>query len=255
MLNRVKCQTVQALLAAGIVVLLAPVLCAQHPAPPPALAGNNVQPQSQGDPRTPANTEARPELHHRPRYQVQRSDTLTLTFPIATEFTQTVKVKPDGCISLAGVGEVNVENMDVNQVREAVKKAYVDAKVLHDPLLTVDVVEFQAPFYIVAGQVNKPGKYELREDLTATGAIAAAGGFVTNFAKHSQVVVFHKIDNDWASAKTVDIKHMLNSKDLSEDIHLQPGDIVYVPQNGISKFKNIVPYTFTNGFYMNPVNF
>jgi len=252
MLNRVKCQTVQALLAAGIVVLLAPVLCAQHPAQPPALAGNNVQPQSQGDPPTPAKTEARPELHHRPRYQIQRSDTLALTFPIATEFTQTVKVKPDGCISLAGVGEVNVENMDVNQVREAVKKAYVDAKVLHDPLLTVDVVEFQAPFYIVVGLVNKPGKYELREDLTATGAIAAAGGFVTNFAKHSQVVVFHKIDNDWASAKTIDIKHMLNSKDLSEDIHLQPGDIVYVPQNGISKFKNIVPYSFTTGIYMHP---
>jgi polysaccharide biosynthesis/export protein len=248
MLTKVNSPLAKLLTAAAFAVAIAPALSAQQQVPPPAFMGS-------GTPTTQNTVDPRPELHHRQRYQVQRSDTLMLNFPIATEYTQTVKVKPDGFISLAGVGELSVENMDVDQVREAVKKAYVEAKILHDPLLTVDVIEFQAPFYIVTGQVNKPGKYELREDLTATGAVAEAGGFVTNYAKHSQVVVFHKIDNDWASAKTVNLKHMLNSKNLSEDIHLQPGDIVYVPQNGLSKFKNIVPYSVPAGFYSNPQAF
>jgi polysaccharide biosynthesis/export protein len=245
MSSNLKWQGIKMVFATAVAVSLTPILFAQQTTPRVV--------QVSDTPDKPV--DQRPELRHRPHYKVQRSDTLMLTFPVATEFTQTVKVKPDGFISLAGAGEVNVENMDVDQVREAVKKAYVEAKILHDPLVTVDVIEFQAPFYLVVGEVNKPGKYELREDITATGAVAEAGGFVTNFAKHSQVVVFHRIDADWSEAKTVNLKKMLNSKNLAEDVHLQPGDIVYVPQNGISKFKNIVPYSVPMGLYTNPAAF
>jgi polysaccharide biosynthesis/export protein len=245
MFGNLKWQAKKILFVSGVAVLMASFSSAQQLTPVAALS--TATPDK--------TTDARPELRHRPHYLVQRSDTLMLTFPIATDYTQTVKVKPDGCIALIGVGELNVENMDVYQIRDAVKKAYVGAKILHDPIVTVDVIEFQLPFYIVVGQVNKPGKYELREDMTITGAVAEAGGLVTNFAKHSQVVVFRRIDADWSEAKTVDLKHMWNSKNLAEDLHLQPGDIVYVPQNGISKFKNIVPYSVPLGFYTNPATF
>jgi polysaccharide biosynthesis/export protein len=240
-----KWRGVKWLLSAVVVVSFGQLVNAQQ------MASLNVP---VGDTSTKSD-DPRPELHHRPHYLVQRSDTLMLTFPIATDFTQTVKVKPDGFITLAGAGEVYVENMDVAQVHEVVEKAYVGAKILHDPVFTVDVIEFQLPFYVVIGQVNKPGKYELREDITATSAIAEAGGFVTGYAKSSKVVVFHRINADWSEAKTIDLKHLLNSKNLAEDIHLQPGDIVYVPQNGFSKFKSIVPYTVPAGIYANPANF
>jgi polysaccharide biosynthesis/export protein len=197
----------------------------------------------------------RPALQHRPRYQVQRSDKITITFPIAKEYDQTVLVRPDGYIALLGVGDIRVEDMTTDQVHDAIQKAYVDAKILHDPILTVDVTDFQKPHYYVVGQVNHPGKFELRDDTTVTGAVSEAGGLTVNLAKHSDIVVFHRINTDWSEAKTVNLKHLLNSKNLTEDIHLQPGDIVYVPQNGISKFKYIVPYSFPLGLYANPVAF
>jgi protein involved in polysaccharide export with SLBB domain len=182
--------------------------------------------------------EPRPALQHRPRYQIQRTDTL-------------VMVRPDGYITLMGVGDLHVENMDTDQVHEAIRKAYVDGKILHEPLFTVDITDFQKPQIVVIGQVNRPGKYELRDDTTVTGAVAEAGGFVTGFAKHSDIVVFHKVNNDWSEAKTINLKQMLKSKNLSEDIHLQPGDIVYVPQNTFTKFKSIVPYSVPLGLYQN----
>jgi polysaccharide export outer membrane protein len=240
-----KWQSAKWLLSAAMIVSLGPVVNAQQ------MASLNVHMNDTGT----KSDDPRPELRHRPHYLVQRSDTLMLTFPIATDFSQTVKVKPDGFITLAGAGEVYVENMEVAQVHEVVQKAYVDAKILHDPVFTVDIIEFQLPFYVVVGQVNKPGKYELREDITATSAIAEAGGLVTGFAKTSKVVVFHRINGNWSEAKTVNLKHLLNSKNLAEDVHIQPGDIVYVPQNGFSKFKNIVPYTVPLGIYANPATF
>jgi polysaccharide export outer membrane protein len=195
--------------------------------------------------------EPRPALQHRPRYQIQRTDTLVLTFPLATEYNQIVVVRPDGYITLMGVGDLHVENMDTDQVHEAIRKAYVDGKILHEPLFTVDITDFQKPQIVVIGQVNKPGKYELRDDTTVTGAVAEAGGFVTGYAKHSDIVVFHKVNNDWSEAKTINLKQLLKSKNLSEDIHLQPGDIVYVPQNTFTKFKSIVPYSVPLGLYQN----
>ncbi len=191
----------------------------------------------------------RPVLQHRMQYQLQRSDALKITFPLAPEYDQTVTVRPDGFISLLAVGDVHVENMNTEQLHEAIRKAYTDAKILHEPLFTVDITDFQRPHFIVIGEVNQPGRYELREDTTVTGAVAQAGGFVQGFAKHSEIVVFHRIDNDWSEAKTINLKHLLKSKNLAEDLHLQPGDIVYVPQNNFTKFKSVVPYQIPLGFY------
>jgi mannose-6-phosphate isomerase-like protein (cupin superfamily) len=36
---------------------------------------------------------------------------------------------------------------------------------------------------------------------------------------------------------------MLASKDLSEDVHLRPGDLIYVPKNTLSKVRQFIPST------------
>jgi polysaccharide biosynthesis/export protein len=189
-----------------------------------------------------------PQLQHRPRYMIQRTDIIALSFPLTPDYNQTITVEPDGYVSLIGAGSIRVENMTIDQLCDAVRNSYTSAKILHDPIVTADLKDFQKPYFVVVGSVAKPGQFELRDDITVTQAVAVAGGFLT-IAKHSKVVVFHRISTDWSEAKTIDVKHMLNSKNLTEDIHLQPGDIVYVPQNGFSKFKNIVPYSVPIGMY------
>lgn len=180
-----------------------------------------------------------PELHTRnPRYVIARSDTLTLSFPLSPEYDQTVTVQPDGFIGLVGVSDLHVEGMTVPELRQAVHDTY--AKVLHDPVITVSLTNFQKPYFVVLGEVGKPGQYELRDDIVMTEAVAIAGGY-TKDAKHSQVFLFRRISNDWAEVHELNMKHMLYSKNLSEDIHLQPGDIIFLPKNFISKFQDVVP--------------
>jgi polysaccharide export outer membrane protein len=180
-----------------------------------------------------------PQLQRRnPRYIIARSDTLALNFPLSPEYDETVTVQPDGFIGLVGASDLHVEGMTLPEVREALRSAY--AKVLHDPIITVSLSGFQNPYFIVLGEVNKPGKYELRDDIVMTEAVAIAGGY-TKDAKHSQVLLFRKISNDWAEVHQLDLKHMLYSKNLAEDIHLQPGDIIFLPKNFISKFQSVVP--------------
>ncbi len=173
-----------------------------------------------------------------PRYLLRSSDVLQLTFSISPEFDQTVTVQPDGYISLRGVGELQVAGKSVPELTEALRKAY--GQFLHEPLITVELKDFEKPYFIAGGQFSKPGKYELRGDTTVTEAVSIAGGF-TEKAKHSDVVLYRRVPSGWVQAKRLNIKLMLASRDLSEDLHLQSGDLIYVPQNSISKIRQFIP--------------
>lgn len=194
------------------------------------------------------------ELHERnPRYQLQRGDSFDIEFAFSPEFNQTVALQPDGYITLKGVGSIYVEGLTVPQLTETLQGAY--AKILHDPVITVAPRDFEKPFFIAAGQVGKPGKYDLRSGTTVTEAVAIAGGF-TDRSKHSQVAVYRPAVDGRFEVKILNVKKLLASHDLSEDIRLQPGDVVYVPQNVYSKIRPYIPTPAAGaGIYYNPASF
>jgi polysaccharide export outer membrane protein len=191
-------------------------------------------------------TDDRPALQQRnPRYQVQRDDILVITFALSPELDQTVTIQPDGYITLMNVGGVFVQGMTVPQVVDAIKKAY--ATTLHDPIVDVDLKDFQKPYFVALGQVGKPGQYDLRYDMTITEAIAMAGGFTAG--ARTQVFLYHRVGNEWAEARELNVKQILQGKNVNEDAHIQPGDMIFVPEKFITKFRKYVPYGIGTGVY------
>jgi len=174
----------------------------------------------------------------RPLYRLCKSDVVEIGFTFVPEFNQTVTVQPDGFIALKGIGDLYAEGMTVAELREAVAKAYAGS--LHKPEVTAVLKDFNKPYFIAGGEVVHPGKYDLRSDTTVVEAVETAGGF-TGQSKHSQVVLFRRVSQDTFEAKLLNLKKMLDAHDLSEDLHLQPGDMVYVPQNAISKIRQYLP--------------
>jgi polysaccharide export outer membrane protein len=156
---------------------------------------------------------------------------------VAPEFNQRLTVQPDGYVMLKDAGLVQAEGMNLQQFREAVHKAY--AGYLHDPQAAVALKEFERPYFIVGGEVGKPGKYELRSDTTVAEAVQIAGG-LTQQSKHSQVVLFRRVNDVLVETRLLNLKKMLKETRLNEDAHLQPGDMVFVPQNTISKISRFL---------------
>lgn len=190
-----------------------------------------------------------PVLEQRhPRYVLQREDVLLVSFPLSTELNQTVTIQPDGYINLQNAGSVYAQGLTTPELVEAIKKAY--AGILHDPIVNIDVQDFQKPLFTVSGQVGKPGQYELRADITVAEAIAVAGGMTMPTAK-TQVFLFHRTSKDWMEVKQVNLKDVLNGKNVNEDAIVMPGDMIYVPEKFIAKFKKYVPYSFNGvaGWY------
>jgi polysaccharide biosynthesis/export protein len=188
-------------------------------------------------------------LHERNwRYRINPSDTLDLAFTLTPEFDQTVTVEPDGYITLRGVGDLPASGKTLPELTESIKTAY--AKILRDPEISVALKEFEKPSFVVGGQVGKPGKFDWRGDVTLTQAIAMAGGF-TDASKHSQVLLFRRVSEQWTEARIINVKKMLNSRDLQEDPVLRPGDMLFVPKNYLSKIKPFLPTT-SAGIYASP---
>jgi len=171
------------------------------------------------------------------RYRLQPGDVLEIQYRYSPEFNQTVTVQPDGYITLEVGGDLKVAGMTVDQTRQAIlKKASTR---LQDPIATIILKEFQKPYFVVAGEVAQPGKIEMRERVTAIQAIMLAGGMKES-AKSSQVVVFRKINSDIAEVKLLNLKIIRRTRDLENDLTLQPGDMVFVPRDKISKIERFM---------------
>jgi polysaccharide export outer membrane protein len=119
--------------------------------------------------------------------------------------------------------------------------------------VAVALKDFEKPYFIVGGEVGKPGKYDLRSDTTVAEAVQIAGGF-TQQSKHSQVVLFRRVNDDLVETRLLNLKEMLNGRSLKEDAHLRPGDLIFVPQNTISKIARFLTKPSVS-MYMNPTQF
>ncbi len=82
--------------------------------------------------------------------------------------------------------------------------------------------------YYVLGQVLRPGMYRLEEDVTVIDAITNAGGPTPRGILKGTVVIRGDLKD--AQRIKVDVGKLIKKADLKQNIKLEPGDVVYVPE-------------------------
>jgi polysaccharide export outer membrane protein len=186
------------------------------------------------------------QLKTRPQYQIQPGDVMEVHYRYTPEYDQTVTVQPDGYITLNLVGNVKVSQATVAEARTAIIKQASER--LNQPEVSITLKDFQKPYFVVAGQVASPGKFDMRENTTALQAVMLAGGFKDS-AKASKIVLFRKINSDTAEVKVLDLKKINNTSALERDIALQNGDMLLVPENNAAKFQNFMKLTNVGAYF------
>lgn len=179
------------------------------------------------------------KLHTRERYRLHTGDSLLLEYRLSPELNQSVMVGPDGYIDLNVAGSVKVSGLTLQEAHDLiVQKASVR---MNQPELNLELKDFQRPYVMVAGQVQAPGKIEMREDMTALQAVMLAGGF-RETAKESKIVVFRRISqgSDMAEVRQLNLHRIHKTVQLEQDMVLEPGDILYVPNNALAQFSRIM---------------
>ncbi len=171
-------------------------------------------------------------------YRISAGDKLNIKFFANPELNETgILVRPDGIINPQLIGEVRAAGRTVSELKAELEKEYVE--ILLSPMITVSVVDLVQPRVFVGGQINKPGRYELRDARTLMQSIFLAGGFTRD--AHRTMVIHARPDGkgDWIVTRSNVLK-LIEGRSDENDFTLHDGDYVFVPDSKISQFNKAV---------------
>ena len=150
-------------------------------------------------------------------------------------------VADDGTIFFPYAGVFKVAGMTPREVRDVLAKRL--AKVIENVQLDVRIVAFRSKRVYVVGEVGKPGLQPIDDiRMTLVEAINRAGS-LTEEADHANVLLTRD-GKTWR----VDLQALYEEGDVSQNVLLQPGDIINVPDRQLNK-------VFVLGEVRNPGSF
>ena len=160
-------------------------------------------------------------------YTVMPPDAVTIHAPGAPEIDggrQTVR--PDGKISLRLLGEVQVAGLTTQEIADKLEMQL--GRYYRNPEVVVDVARYSSQHYFVFGEVVHPGPRLFTGRDTLLHALADAR---PNFLAWRNQIRVVRPSSDGGDSKTitVDLDAMVARGDTSQDVLLQPGDIIEVP--------------------------
>lgn len=166
-------------------------------------------------------------------YLIGSQDILKISVFEYPDLTTEVRVSEDGKITFPLLGEIEAKNLSTRQVEKAIAEELTNAKIVKDPQVSVFVQQYRGRKVTVIGEVVKPGQYEIAGPTSILDTISLAQGMSQNAG--FMLTVFRKEPGTDGSDLTqkimVDVDRLLNGGDLSQDIPLQNGDVIYVPKS------------------------
>ena len=151
-----------------------------------------------------------------------------------------IMVGPDGYVQLPYAGSVKLAGLTLDEAKAVLSERI--GQYLRFPDMSLVMKSYGVRKIYVMGEVKTPGIHELGADnLNAYAAISSAGG-MTRRGRSTQVQVL-RVVGDTMYYKQLNIKNYIKKHDLTQNVVLQDGDIVYVPRsNGIKFDEDVLPY-------------
>ncbi len=182
-------------------------------------------------------------------YALQPGDTVAVAFRFTPEFNEDLVIGPDGHAFVSAAGDLQLAGLTLPQLQEIIMKAAVTRLV--NPEVVVTLKDFDKPHIFVAGEVNTPGRFDLRRPTTALQAILASGG-PKDDAALSRVLLFRRLDADTAEVHVLRLDKYTRRSREQNDMLLEPDDMLLVRHDVPSRIERYIKLV-NLGFYLNPL--
>lgn len=181
-------------------------------------------------------------------YKLAPGDILSFSVNEEPDFTQEeIIIRPDGYVTIRPLGQISVAGMEIEELTRHLEDLLV--KYVNNPEIYVDVKQFHVPRLYLMGAVMKPGAYQPVRQTTQTSpdnsnksalnnrthleninlsifnVLVSSGG-----VRHNADLTRVKITRGNGEERMVDLFALLLRGDRSQDILLEEGDTVSVPQ-------------------------
>ena len=186
-----------------------------------------------------------------PSYRLFRGDTLSI---LAVGFPDGIGINSltvglDGYVQLPYVGSVKMEGLTLDEAKAVLMDSLT--QYLRIPDLSLVITSYGPRKVYVMGEVNKPGVQDMAIDnMNAYAALASAGGWARK-GRSTRIQIMRVVDGTMYY-RTLNMKAYTVKHDLTQNVEIEDGDIIYVPRsNGIKLDTDVLPYINAWALYKN----
>jgi polysaccharide biosynthesis/export protein len=159
-----------------------------------------------------------------PTYVIGIDDMLHIAVWKEPDLTTTLPVRSDGMISLPLLNDVQAAGLTPMQLAALLSQKL--KKYVATPNVTVVVTQANSHRIYVLGEVLRSGPLALLHDMTVLQALATAG--FSQFANTKRIYIL-RTGNGQGQKIPFNYKQVIKGEAASQNILLQPGDMIVVP--------------------------
>jgi polysaccharide export outer membrane protein len=137
-------------------------------------------------------------------------------------------VNSDGKIFFPYVGDLQAGGRTVQQIQAAIAQGLT--RVIRNPQVDVSVLRFRSQRIVVSGEVKTPGTVPITDVPPTLSEVISGAGGLTGEADLGNVTVTRG-----ATSAKLDLYAYLNNGEQSQNVRLQTGDVVNVPDRRFNK--------------------
>lgn len=171
-----------------------------------------------------------------PAYRLATDDTVRIAVFDEPDLHVEQRIDEQGQVRLALHGPLTITGLSVREAEKRIEAAYVEARLLRHPQVTVTITAFRPRGALALGQLKSTGNISFppnTESIDIVQFVTLAGGF-TETARTGNVSVVRQMPDGTERSFTVDVGSMLERKpapgERPEGFLIQPGDRVIVDQ-------------------------
>jgi len=141
-----------------------------------------------------------------------------------------VSVRPDGRISVPLIEDITAAGKTPTQLAREIEGRL--KKYIQDPNVTVIVRSFVGPFdrqIRVIGEATEPAAIPFRDHMTLLDVMIATKG-LTKYAAGNRAEIVRRDADGKQTAIRVRLNDLIKDGDIDQNIEMQPGDTLIIPQ-------------------------
>jgi len=161
-------------------------------------------------------------------YQLGAGDLVKITVFQNPDLTTETRVSESGAITFPLVGEVQVGGLPTGDAERRLAQRLKDGGFVQQAQVNMVVLQFRSVQVSVLGQVNRPGRYPVEGAVNKiTDMLALAGGVTATGADTVTLVTTRSGKEERIE---IDLPAMFGSGDLTKDMPVSNGDLIFVPR-------------------------
>ncbi len=154
-------------------------------------------------------------------YLLGANDSITVMVYGQSEFNVQTRVKPDGSIVMPLIGKVQAEGKSVITLADEITRRLETGNFLKDPIVNVEVNEYNSRYVRVAGKIGAPGLVPLDRSAKLLDILLRAGWVREGGSPYITI-------RRAADGKDIRVNTEELARGTTTDVSLQAGDTIFV---------------------------